>query len=103
MLVGIMVGSFLERQVAQPRVRTIEGQSASAGTHRWPDVEADQKKANVVEQKPPAPDHETLAFAEDVDWKMYGSEKLNGEKAVCFFDAKGMYLSAEGYIRVWTK
>jgi hypothetical protein len=33
---------------------------------------------------------ETLAFAEDVDWKMYGSEKLAGEKAVCFFDAKSI-------------
>src|SRR5262249_8980229 len=59
-LVGIMVGSFLERP-------------------------------------------ETLAFAEDADWKMYGRETLNGMKAVCFFDAKGMYLSAQGYIRVWTK
>jgi hypothetical protein len=41
MLVGVMVGSFLERQVAQPTVRKIE---------------TDQQKANVLEQKPPT-DH----------------------------------------------
>src|SRR5215472_13064583 len=45
----------------------------------------------------------TLAFAEDVDWKMYGSVKLSGEKAVCFFDAKSVNHRANGYIRVWTK
>ena len=44
-----------------------------------------------------------VAFAEDADWKMYGSVKLSGEKAVCFFDAKSVNHRANGYIRVWTK
>jgi hypothetical protein len=44
----------------------------------------------------------TFAFAQDVDWKMYGFADL-GVQSVCFFDAKNVGQTNDGHIRVWTK
>jgi hypothetical protein len=74
MLVGIMLGSFLERQTAQPtnvvrQPTNAEGYSAqrvqSAAAIKVPSVDVPvQKKANDVgsEQKPPAPPKNMMCF-----------------------------------------
>jgi hypothetical protein len=42
------------------------------------------------------------AFAQDVDWKMYGSASV-GAPSICFFDNKSVSHTTDSHIRVWTK
>jgi len=44
----------------------------------------------------------SFAFAQDVDWKLYGWADL-GVVSVCFFDAKSVNQTNDGHIRVSTK
>jgi hypothetical protein len=44
----------------------------------------------------------SLAFAADVDWKMYGSATADAP-SFCFYDAKGVAAGHDGYLRVRTK
>ena len=44
----------------------------------------------------------TFAFAQDVDWKLYGWADL-GVVSVCFFDAKNVTWTDDGHVRVWTE
>ncbi|MGU7844014.1 hypothetical protein ACV22V_31705 [Burkholderia sp. AW33-5] len=37
-----------------------------------------------------------------VDWKVYGGASF-GERALCFYDAKGVAQMASDHVRVWTK
>ena len=46
--------------------------------------------------------HASLAFAADVDWKMYGSATADAP-SFCFYDAKGVAVGPDGYVRVRTK
>src|SRR5262249_24500783 len=43
-----------------------------------------------------------FAFAEDVDWKVFGGATL-GVVSVCFFDDKTVDRTSDGHVRVWTK
>ena len=43
-----------------------------------------------------------FAFAEDVDWKVFGGATL-GVVSVCFFDAKSVAHTSDGRVRAWTK
>ena len=43
-----------------------------------------------------------LAQTTDVDWKLFGAASVDGA-SFCFFDAKSVACSSDGYIRVWTK
>jgi hypothetical protein len=42
------------------------------------------------------------AQAADADWKMYGAASIDGG-VVCFYDAKGVTLTPDRHVRVWTK
>ena len=43
-----------------------------------------------------------LARASDVDWKFYGGASFD-QKALCFYDARGVVNAQDGHVRVWTK
>jgi hypothetical protein len=43
-----------------------------------------------------------LAWAADVDWKMYGTASVGGD-TVCFYEAMGISRTADRHLRVWTK
>jgi hypothetical protein len=47
----------------------------------------------------------SLARAEDVDWKVYGSVPIpvNQGGSVCFYEANGIVRTADKHLRVWTK
>jgi hypothetical protein len=44
----------------------------------------------------------SMALAANVDWKMYGGTTA-GAPSFCFYDAYGLDISHDGYVRVWTK
>jgi hypothetical protein len=44
----------------------------------------------------------SLTFAADVDWKMYGGATADAPK-FCFYDASGVTIAHDGYVRVWTR
>jgi len=44
----------------------------------------------------------SLALAADVDWKMYGGATADAP-SFCFYDASGVAIAHDGYVRVWTK
>ena len=45
----------------------------------------------------------TIAFADDVDWKLYGGASVENTPEFCFFDAKSVIQESGGQFRVWTK
>jgi hypothetical protein len=45
----------------------------------------------------------TIAFADDVDWRLYGGATVENTPEICFFDAKGVTQESVGQLRVWTK
>jgi hypothetical protein len=45
----------------------------------------------------------TTAFADDVDWRLYGGATVENAPEICFFDAKGVTQENVGQLRVWTK
>ena len=44
----------------------------------------------------------SLALAADVDWKMYAGATADAP-SFCFYDASGVAIAHDGYVRVWTK
>lgn len=44
----------------------------------------------------------SIAYAADVDWKMYGGAAVAGAE-ICFYDAMGVVRTPDGYLRIWTK
>jgi hypothetical protein len=44
----------------------------------------------------------SLALAADVDWKMYGGAPTDAP-SFCFYDANGVAIAHDSYVRVWTK
>ena len=42
------------------------------------------------------------ALADDVDWKMYVGATAD-PPSFCFYDANGITIAHDGYVRVWTK
>jgi hypothetical protein len=45
----------------------------------------------------------TIAFADDVDWRLYGGATVENTPEICFFDAKGVTQESVGQLRAWTK
>ena len=45
----------------------------------------------------------TIAFADDVDWKLYGGASVENTPGLCFFDAKSVIRESGAQLRVWTK
>jgi hypothetical protein len=45
----------------------------------------------------------THAKASDTDWKLYGSNTVNGDTDLCFFDHKGAVQGSDNHIKVWIK
>jgi hypothetical protein len=45
----------------------------------------------------------TIAFADDVDWKLYGGASVENTPGFYFFDAKSVVQESGGQLRVWTK
>jgi hypothetical protein len=43
-----------------------------------------------------------FVWAADVDWKLYGSNSVQGA-SFCFYDAKGITRTSDRHLRVWVK